>query len=85
LVAIASTRPVDGSSATTAPHFPCRARRASACRPGRIVSTMLLPVTVEPFRRSSVERKTVSRFALEPVRKSLYDCSSPVRLRDCVE
>ena len=61
------------------------ARSASACAPGRIVSTRSFPVTVVPRSLSSAERKTVSRFAFDPVRKSLYDCSRPVRLRDCVE
>ena len=50
-----------------------------------MVRMRLLPVTVAPRSLSIVERKTVSRFAFEPVRKSLYERSSPLRLRDCVE
>jgi hypothetical protein len=59
---------VDGFSATTAPHFPRMARCAIACAPGRIVRTRSFPRIVEPLSLSTVFRKTVSRFAFEPVR-----------------
>ena len=78
-------RPVEGSIATTAPHFPCNSLCASACSPGLIVRTTLLPVTVAPRRRSNVERTIVSRFEFDAVRKSFYERSRPVWLRDWVE
>ena len=83
--AMASTRPVLGSSATAAPQLPSSAFRAARCASGRSVSTRLLPVTVVPFNRSSVLLTTVFRCEFDAVRYEFIERSSPARARDCVE
>src|SRR5207342_1191468 len=65
-VAIASTRPVDGSSATAAPQFDPSARTAVRCTAGSIVSTSELPLIVRPVIPFNVVSSTVWRFEFEP-------------------
>src|SRR3954453_9441815 len=84
-VAIASTFPVFGSSATAAPHWPRNACCATYCTPGLIVSTTLLPVTVAPFSLSQVFESTVFRFVFDEVRELFSERSMPARAYDCVE
>ncbi len=67
-VAIASTRPVDGSRATAAPQLPASALWAMRWSRGSIVSTTLLPTIVLPASASSFEPSTVRRLPFEPVR-----------------
>ena len=68
LDAIASTRPVDGSIATTAPEWPASPASAARWAGTERLVTMLLPVTVWPCSRSPRLPSTVERSAFDEVR-----------------
>ncbi len=65
---IASTRPVAGSIATTAPTLPAMPAAAARCAGTDRLVTTLSPVTVSPWSSEPTRETTVARSLLEAVR-----------------